>query len=94
VWVQGTSGVRLLGNRIHDAGGEYVRLKDFAQRDEVAGNAIARCGRVRFDLAKGAKNGEGVYIGTAPEQAAAGPTARTATWSTATGSRPPPSAST
>jgi hypothetical protein len=46
VWVQGTRGVRLLGNRIHDAGGECVRLKDYAQQNEVAGNAIARCGRV------------------------------------------------
>jgi hypothetical protein len=73
VWVQGTRGVRVAGNRIHDAGGECVRLKDFAQHNEVAGNAIARCGRVRFDLARGSKNGEGVYIGTAPEQAGGWP---------------------
>jgi Right handed beta helix region len=73
VWVQGTRGVRVAGNRIHDAGGECVRLKDFARHNEVAGNAIARCGRVRFDLARGSKNGEGVYIGTAPEQAGGWP---------------------
>jgi len=86
--------VRLLGNRLHDAGGECVRLKDFAQRNEVAGNAIARCGRVRFDLAKGAKNGEGVYIGTAPEQAGGRPDRSDGNLVHHTGSRPPPSAST
>jgi Right handed beta helix region/Protein of unknown function (DUF1565) len=73
VWVRGASGVRLLGNQIHDAGGECVRLKDHAQGNLVAGNRIARCGRVRFNLAKGSKNGEGVYIGTAPEQAGGRP---------------------
>jgi hypothetical protein len=68
VWVQGAKGVRLLGNRLHDAGGECIRLKSFAQANEVAGNVIARCGRVRFNLARGSKNGEAIYIGTAPEQ--------------------------
>jgi hypothetical protein len=73
VWVQGARGVRLLGNRLHDAGGECVRLKGHAQANEVASNVIARCGRVRFDLARGAKNGEAVYIGTAPEQSGGRP---------------------
>ena len=73
VWVQGASQVRLLGSRLHDAGGECVRLKGSAQANEVAGNVIARCGRARFNLAKGTKNGEAVYIGTAPEQAGGRP---------------------
>ena len=73
VWVQGARGVRLLGNRLHDAGGECVRLKGHAQANEVASNVIARCGRVRFDLARGAKNGEAIYIGTAPEQSGGRP---------------------
>ncbi len=68
VWVQGARGVRLLRSRLHDAGGECVRLKGFAQANEVAHNVIARCGRVRFNLARGSKNGEAIYIGTAPEQ--------------------------
>jgi len=71
--VQGARGVRLLGNRLHDAGGECVRLKGYAQANEVASNVIARCGRVRFDLARGAKNGEAIYIGTAPEQSGGRP---------------------
>jgi Right handed beta helix region len=73
VWVQGARGVRLLRSRLHDAGGECVRLKGFAQANEVAGNVIARCGRARFSLARGVKNGEAVYIGTAPEQAGGRP---------------------
>jgi hypothetical protein len=73
VWVQGASHVRLLRSRLHDAGGEYVRLKGFAKANEVAGNVIARCGRARFNLATGTKNGEAVYIGTAPEQAGGRP---------------------
>jgi len=73
VWVQGARGVHLLGSRLHDAGGECVRLKGFAQANEVAHNLIARCGRARFSLARGAKNGEAVYIGTAPEQAGGWP---------------------
>lgn len=80
VWVQGATGVRILGNRLHDAGGECVRLKDFAQHDEVAGNLVGPCGRVGFSLARGTKNGEGVYIGTAPEQAAAGPDRSDGNW--------------
>jgi hypothetical protein len=73
IWVQGATGVRLLGNRLHDAGGECVRLKGRATANEVARNVIARCGRARFDLARGAKNGEAVYIGTAPEQSGGRP---------------------
>jgi hypothetical protein len=68
VWVQQASGVRLLGNRLHDAGGECVRLKYFATDNEVAGNDIGPCGLQGFDLGDDRKNGEGVYIGTAPEQ--------------------------
>ncbi len=73
VWVQGATGVRLLGSRLHDAGGECVRLRGSATANEVARNVIARCGRVRFDLARGAKNGEAIYIGTAPEQSGGRP---------------------
>jgi hypothetical protein len=75
VWVQHATGVRLLDNRLHDAGGECVRVKYLAQRNELAGNTISRCGRVGFDVAAGKKNGEGIYIGTAPEQLYKNPTA-------------------
>jgi hypothetical protein len=80
LWVQGARGVRILGNRLHDAGGECVRLKDFAQHNEIADNLISRCGRVGFSLARHSKNGEGIYIGTAPEQATAGPDRSDGNW--------------
>ena len=73
VWVEGAKGVRLLRSRLHDAGGECMRLKGVATANEVAGNVIARCGRVRFNLARGSKNGEAIYIGTAPEQSGGRP---------------------
>ena len=78
--VEGASGVRILGNRLHDAGGECVRLKEYAQENELAGNLIARCGRVRFDLARDAKNGEAIYIGTAPEQTSGWPDRSDGNW--------------
>jgi hypothetical protein len=68
VWLVGTQRVRLLHNWLHDAGGECVRLRYRADGNEIAGNRIEGCGRVGFDLAADTKNGEGVYLGTAPEQ--------------------------
>src|SRR5205823_1130218 len=71
VWVEGphgVQGVRILGNRIHDMGGECIRLRSATVRAEVARNVIGPCGLTNFSLAKGRKNGEGIYVGTAPEQ--------------------------
>jgi parallel beta-helix repeat protein len=78
--VEGASGVRIVGNRLHDAGGECVRLKSYAQRNELANNTISGCGRVRFDLARDKKNGEGIYIGTAPEQSDGWPDRSDGNW--------------
>lgn len=52
----------------HDAGGECVRIRDQSQRNQFADNVVATCGIEGFNLADDSKNGEGVYIGTAPEQ--------------------------
>jgi hypothetical protein len=68
VWVEGAQGVRLLQNHLSGAGGECIRLKYLSRDNEVAWNHIDDCGRRGFDVAAGKKNGEGVYIGTAPEQ--------------------------
>ena len=67
------SGVRIVANVIHDAGGECLRMKYFSTGNEVTGNRIRRCG-LDFDAADDHKNGEGVYIGTAPEQLRRNPT--------------------
>jgi hypothetical protein len=64
----GVSGLRVLGMTFRNAGGECVRLRYFAQRNEIAGSTIATCGVHDFRFGAGGKNGEGIYIGTAPEQ--------------------------
>ena len=46
--------------------GECIRVKYQASAIEIAGNDIADCGFGK--CCNGSKNGEGVYIGTAPEQ--------------------------
>ncbi len=66
--VAGASGVRIFDNTLHDAGSECVRLRDGASDNEVARNRIERCGTRDFELDADRKNGEGVYIGVAPEQ--------------------------
>lgn len=68
VRVAGAQGVRLLDSFLHDADSECVRLRDGTNEAEITGNRIMRCGLTDFDLAAERKNGEGVYIGVAPEQ--------------------------
>ena len=68
VWVQGATGVKLLDNVIAHAASECVRIKFFSHHNEVAGNRISGCGERDFNLVRNHKNGEGIYIGTAPEQ--------------------------
>jgi parallel beta-helix repeat protein len=64
----GVSGLRILGMTIRNAGGECVRLRYLVTKAEVANNRIGPCGAYDFMFSGGGKNGEGVYIGTAPEQ--------------------------
>ncbi len=73
VWVFQATGVRIINNVLRDAAGECVRVKYFSTGNEVAGNRIERCGR-DFDAEDDEKNGEGVYIGTSPEQLHRNPT--------------------
>lgn len=53
---------------IKNAGGECVRLRYLVQNSEIAYNSILTCGVGDFEYNDGGKNGEGIYIGTAPEQ--------------------------
>lgn len=64
----GVSGLRVLNMTFKNAGGECVRLRYFAQHNEITGSSISNCGIYDFRFHAGGKNGEGVYIGTAPEQ--------------------------
>lgn len=68
IWLQQATRVVIRGNYVHDLGGECIRMKYFSRRNEVVDNRIGPCGLVNFNLAMGRKNGEGVYLGTAPEQ--------------------------
>ena len=68
MWLQGAHGVVLRNNEIHHLGGECVRLKYFSSGNVVERNSIHDCGLDDFVLNPGGKNGEGIYIGTAPEQ--------------------------
>jgi parallel beta-helix repeat protein len=74
IWLQEVRNVTLRGNTVRDTGGECIRLKYLAVRNEVAGNRIGPCGAVNFNLRASRKNGEGVYVGTAPEQLDRNPT--------------------
>jgi hypothetical protein len=64
----GVTGVRIIGMHLKNAGGECVRLRYQAQRNEVAHSTIQNCGVYDFVYDGGGKNGEGLYVGTAPEQ--------------------------
>lgn len=66
--VEDAHDVSVRANTFVEAGGECVRVKR-AERVRIERNVVDRCGTRGFDLAAGRKNGEGIYIGTAPEQA-------------------------
>jgi hypothetical protein len=53
---------------LRNAGGECVRLRYFAHDNEISDSTIENCGLYDFRFNGGGKNGEGIYIGTAPEQ--------------------------
>lgn len=64
----GVTGLRIIRMNIRNAGGECIRLRYQAQRNEIANSVIENCGVYDFVYKDGGKNGEGIYIGTAPEQ--------------------------
>ncbi|PFG32354.1 DUF1565 domain-containing protein [Sanguibacter antarcticus] len=53
---------------IRNAGEECVRLRYLITGAEIAYNTINDCGTWDFRFADGGKVGEGIYLGTAPEQ--------------------------
>jgi hypothetical protein len=72
----GVSGTRIEGMTIKNGGGECIRLKYLATKSVIAGNTIGPCGVHDFRFGADGKNGEGVYIGTAPEQLSRNPDGR------------------
>ncbi|MEU9734800.1 DUF1565 domain-containing protein [Streptomyces sp. NPDC048002] len=64
----GVDGLRITRMTFRNAGEECVRLRYLVTGAEVAHNRITGCGVWDFRFADGGKVGEGVYLGTAPEQ--------------------------
>lgn len=65
---KGVTHLTITNMDIKNARGECIRLRYFSQQNEIAYNTITRCGVGDFSYNGGGKNGEGIYIGTAPEQ--------------------------
>ncbi|RYX79350.1 DUF1565 domain-containing protein [bacterium] len=64
----GVDGLVIDNMLLENAGGECLRLRYFARDNEVKYSTIRHCGVHDFRFKGGSKNGEGIYIGTAPEQ--------------------------
>ncbi len=61
-------GLKISNMEIKNAGGECVRFRYYVQGAEFSNNTVRDCGIHDFVFKDGGKNGEGLYIGTAPEQ--------------------------
>lgn len=70
----GVTGIRLYNLVLKNAGGECLRLKYFAHNNEIGYSYFFNCGVWDFQFNDGDKNGEAIYIGTAPEQLHRNPT--------------------
>lgn len=67
ITIRGANHVVVRDNRISGSEAECVRLRDSATDNRIENNEIVGCGRVGFDLTGKGRNGEGIYVGTAPE---------------------------
>jgi|GEM_PF-1569363 len=65
---KGVEGLKIDNLLIENAGGECVRLRYFARNNEITNSTIRNCGFYDYSFSGNGKNGEGIYIGTAPEQ--------------------------
>ncbi|MFF2008404.1 DUF1565 domain-containing protein [Streptomyces sp. NPDC058195] len=64
----GVGGLRITGMTLKNAADECLRVRYLVTGADIAGNTIAHCGVNDFVFGGGGKNGEGIYLGTAPEQ--------------------------
>jgi len=70
--MRGITGIKIIAMHLENAFGECLRMKYLATNNEIAFNTISHCGKRDYLFGRGSHNGEGIYIGTAPEQIADG----------------------
>jgi hypothetical protein len=64
----GVNGLRVINMAFRNAGGECVRLRYYAQHNEIAYSTFVNCGRYDFEFGQDGVVGEGLYIGTSSNQ--------------------------
>lgn len=69
---RGVIGLHVHQMNFQHAGGECLRLRYFAQYNEIDHSTFAHCGAFDFQFNQGGKNGEAIYIGTSSNQWADG----------------------
>ncbi len=69
---RGVTGLRVLNMTFRNAGDECLRLRYFAEWNEIAYSTFHVCGLRDFRFDDGGKNGEAIYVGTATDQWADG----------------------
>lgn len=69
----GVKNLRINNMLLKNAGGECIRIKYLAENNVVENSTITNCGVYDFKFGGTGKNGEGIYIGTAPEQTSLNP---------------------
>lgn len=74
LWLQEADNTLLGNNYFHHAQGECVRMKYQSTKNTVQRNRFEYCGLYDFGGGGTGKNGEGLYVGTAPEQLNRNPT--------------------
>lgn len=74
LWLEKASRNIIRNNHFYAAASECVRLKYHSTNNLLTNNRLNDCGLQDFTRAGNGKNGEGIYIGTAPEQLEKNPT--------------------
>ncbi|MCQ4207044.1 DUF1565 domain-containing protein [Streptomyces longispororuber] len=64
----GVNALSITDMTLKNAADECLRLRYLITGADVSGNTISDCGVADFKFGGGGKNGEGIYLGTAPEQ--------------------------
>ncbi len=77
LWMQEADYNTIEKNFFHHAQGECVRAKYHSSHNTFVSNRVENCGIADFVQGGGGKNGEGIYLGTAPEQLNKNPTPET-----------------